>query len=66
MITRTRDTSPSTTGVWSEEDCIDMTVVSIKGEIECGKTIDASEPKGLLGEPHASGILVVAGHKRVR
>jgi hypothetical protein len=40
--------------------------VSIEGGTGCGETTDVSESDGPLGELHASGISVVARHKRVR
>jgi hypothetical protein len=64
--TRSKDAStPKGKGV-SAEDCIGMTVVSTKEITECGETIDDSEPEGPSSENQASGILAVAGHKRVR
>jgi hypothetical protein len=50
-------------GVCLGDDCIGMTVMSIKGETECWETKDDSELEGPLGEDHAFGIPAVAGHK---
>ena len=50
-------------GVCSCDDFIGMTAMLIKGETGCVETIDASELKGPLGEPHALGIPIVKGHK---
>jgi hypothetical protein len=57
------DTSPSTMGVKSREYCSGASTVSIKGGIICREKIDALESERLLGEPQASGIAVVAGHR---
>jgi hypothetical protein len=57
------DTSPSTIGVRSGNDCNGIMAMSIKEETGCGETTYASELEGLLGELHASGISTVAGQK---
>jgi hypothetical protein len=61
-----RDASPLKKGVRSREYCVSGTTETIEGEVVCGETTDVSKFEGLLGEPHASGIPVVVGHKQVR
>jgi hypothetical protein len=48
---------------WSGDYCSGITIVSIKGETGCGETINTSESEGPLGEPQASDIPAVVGHK---
>jgi hypothetical protein len=66
LMTWSKDVSLLKTGVGSGEDCIGMTVVSIKGEIECWETKDDSEPEGLSDKDCTSSTTTVVGHKRVK
>jgi hypothetical protein len=47
------------TGVGSGDDCIDMTVVSIKGETKCWETKYDIEPEGLSDKDYTSSTTVV-------
>jgi hypothetical protein len=48
------------------DDCIEMTVMSIKGETKCREMKDDSELEGPLGEDHASSIPTIGGNKRLK
>jgi len=62
-MTWSKEASLLKTRAVSGEDCISMTVVSIKGETECWETKDNSEPEGLLDKDYTSYTTIAIGHK---
>jgi hypothetical protein len=66
LMTWSKEASFLKTGAVSGEDCIDMTIVSIKGEIKFWETKDDSEPEGLSDKDSNSYTTTIVVHKRVK
>jgi hypothetical protein len=66
LMTYSKDVSLLKTRVVLGDDCIDMTVVSIKGETKCWETKDDSEHDGLSDKDCTYSTTTVVGNKRVK
>jgi hypothetical protein len=66
LMTWSKDAPLLKIGVVLAEDCIDMTVVSTKEELECWETKYDSKLEGLSGMDRITGATTITWHIQVR